>query len=70
MNLPMLQLTVQVFKWFDAHQLTSQEVQDFDYLSDILENFQENVQQLDDDLTIKLINDYQIYFTEKVASYN
>ena len=50
----------EVFKWFDAHILTQKEVEDFNYLSDILYNYEEEFGELDDDEVIKLICDYQI----------
>ena len=55
-----------VFKWFDAHILTQKEVEDFDYLSDILYNYEDEFGELDEDEAIKLICDYQIYFLKKV----
>ncbi len=56
----------EVFKWFDAHNLTQKEVEDFDYLSDILYNYVDEFGELDEDEAIKLICDYQIYFLKKV----
>ena len=56
----------QVFKWLDAHNLTQEEVEDFDYLSDILYNYEEEFGELDEDEAIELICDYQIYFSKKV----
>ena len=55
-----------VFKWLDAHILTQKEVEDFDYLSDILYNYEDEFGELDEDEAIKLICDYQIYFLKKV----
>jgi hypothetical protein len=55
-----------VFKWLDAHNLTKKEVEDFDYLSDILYNFEDEFGELDKYEVIKLICDYQIYFLKKV----
>jgi|APGre2960657444_1045066.scaffolds.fasta_scaffold68892_1 hypothetical protein len=57
----------QVFKWLDAHVLDLGEVPDFNYLSDILYNYEEEFGELDDDEVIKLICDYQIYFLKKVV---
>ena len=56
----------EVFKWLDAHKLTRREVEDFDYLSDILYNYEDEFGELDEDEAIKLICDYQIYFLKKV----
>ena len=56
----------EVFKWLDAHKLTQKEVEDFDYLSDILYNYEDEFGELDEDEAIKLICDYQIYFLKKV----
>ena len=55
-----------VFKWFDAHNLTSKEVENFDYLSDILYKYEDEFGELDEDEAIKLICDYQIYFLKKL----
>ena len=61
-------MTEILFKWFDAHNLTSKEVADFNYLSDLLCNFEEEFGEFEEDEAIKLICDYQIYFGKKVAS--
>jgi len=57
----------QVFKWLDAHKLTRSEVENFDYLKNIISNYEEEFGELDDDEVIKLICDYQIYFLKKVV---
>jgi hypothetical protein len=57
----------EVFKWLDAHVVVKGEVPDFNYLSDILYNYEEEFGELDDDEVIKLICDYQIYFLKKVV---
>jgi hypothetical protein len=56
----------QVFKWLDAHNLTQKEVENFDYLSDILYNFEDEFGEFDEDEAIKIICDYQIYFLKKL----
>lgn len=55
----------EVFKWFDAHNFTSEEVEDFDYLLSILSNFEEEVEEFEEEEAIKLVCDYQIYFRKK-----
>jgi hypothetical protein len=54
-----------VFRWFDAHKLTSSEVQDLDYLLNLFSNFEEEFGEFDDDEVGSLICDYQIYFMKK-----
>lgn len=49
----------QLFRWFDAHELTSDEISDFDYLYNLLENFEEEVGELSEFEAIELILDYQ-----------
>jgi hypothetical protein len=45
--------------------LTQKEVEDFDYMSNILSNFEEEYKELDEDVAIKLICDYQIFFLNR-----
>ncbi len=59
-----------VFSWFDAHNLTQKEVEDFDYMSNILSNFEEEYEELEEDLCFKLICDYQISFLKKLQVNN
>ena len=56
----------EVFKWLDAHNLTQKQVEDFDYLSDILYNYEDEFGELEEDDVIKLICDYQIYFLKNL----
>jgi deoxyadenosine/deoxycytidine kinase len=51
-----------VFKWLDAHKLTGEEVEDYDYLENIISNYEEEFGELEEDEVINLIRDYQIYF--------
>jgi hypothetical protein len=55
-----------VFSWFDAHQLTQKEVEDFDYMNNILSNFEEEYEELEEEVAFKLICDYQISFLKKL----
>ncbi len=54
-----------VFKWLDAHNLTQKEVEDLDYLLNLLSNFEEEFGEFEDDEAIGLVCDYQIYFRKK-----
>ncbi len=56
----------QVFKWLDAHNLTQKEVEDFDYLENIISNYEDEFGELEEDDVINLICDYQIYFLKKL----
>lgn len=56
-----------VFKWFDSHNLTKEEVENFYYLYDLLNNFEEEFGEFEEDEAIDLICDYQIYFRKKVV---
>jgi hypothetical protein len=56
----------QVFKWLDAHNLTKREVENFDYLSDIVYNYEDEFGELEEDDAISFICDYQIYFLKKL----
>ena len=59
----------EVFKWFDAHDLTSEEAGDLDYLLDILSNFEENEEvEFEEEEAMKLALDYQIYFRKKLEN--
>ena len=55
----------EVFKWLDAHNLTRRQVEDFDYLENIISNYEEEFGELEEDDVINLICDYQIYFLKK-----
>lgn len=55
-----------VFKWLDAHKLTRSEVEDFDYLENIIPNYEEEFGELEEDDVINLICDYQLYFLKKL----
>jgi hypothetical protein len=55
-----------VFSWFDAHHLTQEEVEDFDYMSNILSNFEEEYEELEEEVAFKLICYYQISFLKKL----
>jgi hypothetical protein len=54
-----------VFKWLDAHKLTGEEVEDYDYLENIISNYEEEFGELEEDEVINLIRDYQIYFLKR-----
>ena len=56
----------QVFKWLDGHKLTRSEVEDFDYLENIISNYEEEFGELEEDDVINLICDYQLYFLKKL----
>lgn len=56
----------EVFKWLDAHILTQKEVEDFDYLDNIISNYEEEFGELEEEDVINLICDYQIYFLKKL----
>ena len=57
-----------VFSWFDAHRLNQKEVEDFDYMSNILSNFEEEYEELEEEVAFKLICDYQISFLKKLQA--
>jgi hypothetical protein len=59
-----------VFSWFDAHHLTQKEVEDYDYLSNILSNFEKEFEELEEEVALKLICDYQISFLKKLQAIN
>lgn len=52
----------QLFKWLDAHQLTEKEVEDFDYLEDLVHNWEEENYELEEEDLVDLILDYQVHF--------
>ena len=52
----------QVFKWLDAHQLTEKEVEDFDYLEDLIHNWEEENYELEEEDLVDLMLDYQVDF--------
>ena len=52
----------QVFKWLDAHQLTEKEVEDFNYLEDLVYNWEEENYELEEEDLVDLILDYQVGF--------
>ena len=56
----------EVFKWLDAHNLTRRQVEDFDYLENIISNYEEEFGELEEDDVINIICDYQIYFLKKL----
>lgn len=52
----------EVFKWFDAHEFSPEEVEDLEYLLNILSNFEEEFGEIEEEEAIKLAMDYQIHF--------
>ena len=59
----------EVFKWFDAHEFSPEEVEDLEYLLNILSNFEENLEEeFEEEEAIKLALDYQIYFRKKLEN--
>ena len=52
----------QLFKWLDAHQLTEKEVEDFDYLEDLIHNWEEENYELEEEDLVDLMLDYQVDF--------
>jgi NAD dependent epimerase/dehydratase family enzyme len=52
----------QLFKWLDVHQLTEKEVEDFDYLEDLVHNWEEENYELEEEDLVDLILDYQVDF--------
>lgn len=56
----------EVFKWLDAHKLTLKEVEDFDYLENIISNYEDEFGELEEEDVINLIFDYQLYFLKKL----
>lgn len=60
-----------VFKWFDAHDLTSEEAGDLEYLLSLISNFEENQEddfEFEEEEAMKLALDYQIYFRKKLEN--
>ena len=56
----------QIFKWIDSYKLTKEEVKDFDYLENIITNYEDRYGELEEEDVINLICDYQIYFRKKI----
>ena len=56
----------QVFRWLDAHKLTKKEVEDFNYLDDLISNYEEEFGELEEEECISLILDYQIDFLKNL----
>jgi len=56
----------QIFKWIDSYKLTKEEVKDFDYLENIITNYEDRYGELEEEDVINLICDYQIYFKKKI----
>ena len=52
----------QLFKWLDAHQLTEKEVENFDYLEDLVHNWEEENYELEEEDLVDLMLDYQVDF--------
>lgn len=52
----------QLFKWLDAHQLTGKEVENFDYLEDLIRNWEEENYELEEEDLVDLMLDYQVDF--------
>ena len=52
----------QLFKWLDAHQLTEKEVENFDYLEDLIHNWEEENYELEEEDLVDLMLDYQVDF--------
>jgi GTP cyclohydrolase FolE2 len=52
----------QLFKWLDAHQLTEKEVENFDYLEDLIRNWEEENYELEEEDLVDLMLDYQVDF--------
>lgn len=48
-----------LFNWLDAHQLTQKEVEDFDYLEDLVLNWEEEHGELEEEEVINCIFSYQ-----------
>ena len=58
------------FKWLDAHDLSENEILDFDYVYSLLTNFEEEQDfEFDDDEALEIVSDYQKRFVvEKLAN--
>lgn len=52
----------QLFKWLDAHQLTEKEVENLDYLEDLIHNWEEENYELEEEDLVDLMLDYQVDF--------
>ena len=48
-----------LFNWLDAHQLTQKEVEDFDFLEDLISNWEEEHGELEEEEAINFIFSYQ-----------
>lgn len=56
------------FKWFDAHQLTAEGLSDYNYLEDLLENFQEAEEcELKAEEVVDIISSYQAKTRKKLG---
>jgi len=55
-----------VFGWLDAHQLTVEEVSDYNYLETLIVNFEEAEEcEFEEEEMINLIFSYQVEFRKK-----
>ena len=53
-----------LFNWLDTHQLTQKEVEDFDYLEDLISNWEEEHGELEEEEAINHIFSYQKHWRE------
>jgi hypothetical protein len=59
-------LKTQVFNWLDAHGLSLDEADDFDYVESLIYNFEEYPgEELEEEEVIECILDYQAYRRNK-----
>lgn len=58
------------FKWLDAHDLSENEILDFDYVYNLLTNFEEEQDfEFEEEEALEIVSDYQERFVvEKLAN--